>query len=542
MDQTNNFRYVLLITFMALVLQACGGSGDKGPTYEISADVTDIKFSTEFRHVSDKTIAINVSFNGAGLLVGFSPEVQPAPWLKYRTESISENTATIYLDVVNSEFFAPQFLETKIRLTTGNEDSFEFVHHDIDVSLLIWQLDTNTDLVSFRGTFGDIEMATQTVEIISESNSWTAEVDVDWLSLDITSGTGNGTLVVTPTLTNFSAEGLQKANIIITETTTLETKKLPVELGLDNVYLFADQANIAFSNTLNIQTIQKTLTIATNKISDVPWQAITDAPWLTLQTIEGTNQLTITADPSLVPDNAITSAIIKVNAVEDLSIISETISVYLYRNDVMVENNKVDALIVNNNTMLSSPTLPYVYVGIDNELRVYHQYTAELINTTVISPENTFVDQFVIHPNGDLLLARALETIENADGTTETIAHRYKINLTDYTVTTIEEADIFREPIKFVRFAGRYFVVTQLLEFADENLKRLYVDSDNLFFASTIDQAQLTGSVFASDNNTQDENLANIKRITAQINNFTNEKIIASVTHEYHPEIVVTPF
>jgi hypothetical protein len=524
------------IFLMAFILQACGGSSNDTPQYSISADLTNIEFSTELGQVSDQTIAINISFNGEGLLVGFPTETQPVPWLKYRTESITENSATIYIDVVNAEFFPADSYNTKIRLTTGNETEFNFVHHDIDVSLLIWQLATNTDLLSFRGTLGDDNISAQTFEISSESNQWTATTDVSWLSLDLTSGTGSATITVTPTITSFTQAGLQQANITITETTTNKSKILPVELGLDNLYLFADQANIALTATTNIQTLEKTISISSNKITDINWQASTTATWLTLLPVNGTKQLSITADASLVTNNETSTATIVISAVDDTSIINETITVSLYKSDLIVENNIVESITPNTGALVNAPLLPFTYIGVNNELRVYHQYNAELVNSVVIAPELVLLDQFIIHPNGSYLFARAIETIDNGDGTTEVITHRYKVNLTDFSFIEIEDVDISFEPLRFVRLAGRYFVVTQILEFADENLKRLFIDNENAFFAPTIDQATLTGSLFASDNNLNNGNLANIKRITAQVNDFTQEKITSTITHSYHPE------
>lgn len=530
-EQFSNIRQAIIVFMVALALQACGGSSNNTPQYSVSADVENISFSTEFLQISDETIAINVNFVGEGLLVGFSPEVQPVPWLTYRTEQITESTATIYIDVVNAELFVPGTFETILRLSSGNQTEFNFASVDIDVSLLIWQLSTNTDRVTFNGTFGDSSIPAQSIELTSETNEWTAAADVDWLTLDITSGTGDAVIIVTPTIDTFTAAGLQQANIILTEKSTGASKSLPVELGLDNVYLFADQANIAFTATKNIQATTKTVTISTNKALPFAWQASADASWLTLTINESSNKIAISADPSSVPINEISTATITVSATDDDTVINEVITVNLYRSDLTSDNNRIEEVLVNTNSVTVSPTLPYLYFAQDNQLKVYHQYSAQLLQSIVISPEETLLEQFVIHPNGKLLLARAFETLTNDDGSSETILHRYKINLVDYSITEITDADIEFEPMRFVRFNGRYFVVTQTLEYADENLKRLYWDIENAFLASAIDFASQTNTLFALDNNT-----VSFKRFTGQVNDFTQAKIMTTLTHEYHPE------
>lgn len=522
----------LIITIM--LLQACGGSStnDTANKYQINADNSNVSFSSEVLQVSEETIQIKVTFQGNGLLLGFAPNIQPAAWLEYRTENVTSNTATIHIDVTNAELLPPDTYTTTLRLSTGDVSNINLVHHDIDISLLIWQLSTDTNLISFAGTLGDETISAQSFNIISELNEWTATSDVNWLTLDVNSGTGSDNITVTPDITSFSNSGLNQANIILTETSSGDTKLLPVELGLDNIYLYADNESIAFTSTNNINNTQQIININSNAPSQVNWQANNDAEWLAIT--KTNNQLTLTVDENLLIDNQLVTTAITISAVDNSAIIAETIKVSFYKNDSDIVDQIIPNTLVNSNALINSPTLPYVYIGVENELRVYHQYTGELLHNVAIAPEGELLEQLIVHPNGNMLLAKTDDVITSSDGSTRTDTTRYQVNLTDLTFTELTNTDIAFEPLNFIRLHGRYFVVTQALEYADENLITQLVNTDEPFATNFIDVAQQTNSLFAIDNNSN-----SIKRFNFVINDFVNEKLSSTQTHDYQPTLNV---
>ena len=530
----NSFIYVCVVS---LLLTACGGSSSDKNKYTISSTTNTINFSNEILVATDASSSVNVTFEGDGLLLGFAPEATPAAWLSYRTENVTASSATIHVNVENEELIAPGLYTTTLRLSTGNIERTDLVHHDIKVELRVWQLSTDTQTVVFNGTFGDTAIAAKAFELTSVDNEWTVSSDVEWLTLEPSSGTGSSTITVTPTIDGFTSAGLQQANIILTEATTGDTKSLPAELGLDNVYLYADANNIAFTETANVKAIEKTISILSNSASTLDWQATTEASWLTLTKNAETNQLTVSANSSDLANDSITNAEIILSTVEESTVINSSIAVNLYKNSELTENKSIEELNVNNNGIKSAPALPYVYIATANELRTYHQYTAELLNTITVSPEETLLEQLLVHPNGELILAKADETIvgEDEDGnpTEEMVTHRYKINLTDNSINEIEDSTLQFEPDSFVRFNNRYYVVSQTLEFADEDLQRLYWDEADAFFARAIDTAKQNEAFYALDANS-----STFKRYQVTSNDFTSEKVSIELTHEYRPELL----
>ena len=524
--------YKALLLLIVIMLQACGGS-DNEVVLSISADLNEAHFTNEILQESTSTIAIEVNFVGEGLLVGYAPDETPVGWLEYRTENVTDTSATIYIDVVNAQLYAADTYTTTLRLATSNEDLTQFSSHDIEVSLLVWELAVDTQKVKYNGTFGVENLPSQRITVASEISQWTATTDVDWLSLDITSGSGETEIEVTPDITSFTSPGLQQGNIVLTEIASGDTKLVPVELALDNIYMLAEHPSISLTSTSAISALERVITISNNSAQTIEWLASTEANWLTLTPINNT-QLIITADPATAPMNASSLAQVIIAASEKSGVVSEAINVNFYNSDLVVENTVLESLEINSNEMLPSPLFPKFYVAVDNQLKTYHQYTGTLESTLTVSPENTVLEQLIMHPAGDYLLAKAVETVINPeDETTSELVHRYKVNLADNIITEIVDSNVLSEPTDIVRLSGRYFVITQVLEFADENLQVLFWDGANAFLASEIDIAAQKNTLFALD-----YDAASIKRYMPEVNDFGDDKISVSLTHEYRPRLL----
>ncbi len=526
--QINNMRLILVIIFSSIFLQACGGSNEKAPVFSVSASHSSVAFTNEFLQEETHTIAVDVTFDGGGLLLGFAPTARPVSWLEYRVENLTATTATIHIDVVNAHRINADLYGTTLRLSSGDTATTNLAHADINVSLLVWQA------LTFDDTFGVESIEEKTIQLSSSEDNLTVASSVPWLTVDKTFSEGVTTITTTPILTEFTESGLYNATIDITS--PLGTTNYPVELSLDNIYLFADKATVALAETGNVSNSQSTININSNSQLPWGWQATTDAEWLTLTANAETNQLTITADSSALDNNTTNMADIMISGDEQTTAIAENIKVSFYKSELNTDNNTLD-LAANSNGVVTDPLLPQYYVATSNELRSYHLYTNELLSTTVISPEDTLLEQLIIHPDASFMLAKAVETTVIDEDTSETTTHRYQINLADMTFVELTDVDISNEPTKFIRLDGRYFVATGILEFADENLKRLGFDGANAFFARAFNIAHKNQTLFALDASSADEFMS-IKRIEAKINDFGRTPISTEITHTYRPELL----
>ena len=526
--QINNMRLILVILFSSLFLQACGGSSDKTPIFTVTSSVSSVAFTNEFLQEETHTIAVDVTFDGNGLLLGFAPNASSVNWLNYRIENVTATSATIHIDVSNANLLTADLYGTTLRLSSGDPETTNFSHKDINVSLLVWQA------LTFDDTFGVESIAAKTIDISSTADNLTLASSSAWLTVEKSFVDGITTITATPNITELTEANLYSATIDITS--PLGTTKYPVELSLDNIHLFADSATVAFAETANISNSRTTININSNSVLPWGWLASTEATWLTLTANSQTNQLTITADSSTLTNNSTALAEITITGDEQTTAIAETIQVSFYKSDAITETNTLD-IVANDNGVATNPLLPQYYVATSNELRSYHLYSNELLSTTVIAPADTLLERLVIHPDASMMLAQADETLVIDENTSETTTHRYQINLSDMTVVELTDSDISNQPVKFIRLDGRYFVATEILEFADENLIRQGFDAPNAFFARAFNVAEENQTLFALDISTPAE-LMSIKRMDVKINDFGRNPISTQISHSYRPELL----
>lgn len=531
LEQFKSFYRVFLISILTLTLQACGGSSsDSAPSYTISADVSSAHYNVSLGQASTDSLTINVNFTGAGVALGFAPDSAIPPWLTYRTETVTATQARIIVDVVNAEFLPANLYTTTLRLSTADETGSNLVNHDVDISLLVWSL------ISFGDTFGATEIASQTYSYANSNGDWSATSDADWLNISAETVEGVTTLTLTPDVSDITSSGLSEGNLILTQSGTNKTQQVPVELGLDNLHLFANETALNFVSTANMNETQKIISVSTNAVNAVNWQATSNAEWLTVARIEDTDNLTVSVDPTLVTQETLVNTAITLSAPDNANVVEKAIPVSFYRSASIFENATIEELTANGAAILTAPNKPYIYVAVGNELRIYHQYTEALLNTIVIAPVDTELEQLISHPEGTILLAKAIETTvvddpETEENEEETVTHRYKVDLADLTFETLADFDIQYEPAAFVRFGGRHFVVTQVMEFADENLMRQFWDPQNAFFSRAFSQPNNKDTLFALDGNS-----STFKRYTATVNDFTVNALSTTLTHEYKPE------
>jgi hypothetical protein len=378
--QIKNVRLILVILFSLLFLQACGGSNDTTPTFTISASVSSVTFTHEFLQAQNHTIALDVTFDGGGLLLGFAPTATPVGWLNYRIANLTATSATIHIDVVNADIIPTDLYGTTLRLSSGDTATTNFAHADINVSLLVWQALTYDD------TYGVDAIASKKIALSSSADNLTLASSVPWLSLEKSFLDGVTTITAIPDVSHFSTAGFYPATIDITS--PLGTTEYPVGLSLDNIHLFADRATVALAQTANISNSQTTLNINSNSLLPWGWQATTEAAWLTLTPNADTNELTLVADSTALANNATTIAEITLSGNEQTTAIEETIQVSFYKSDLLSENNSLN-IVANADGVVTNPLLPKYYVATNNELRSYHLYTNELLSTTIIALTRT---------------------------------------------------------------------------------------------------------------------------------------------------------
>ncbi|WP_448569699.1 hypothetical protein [Thalassotalea ganghwensis] len=524
---SNLYRLMVIFT-LAIFMQACGSdTPDPTADFSISTDTTVISFNSEFSQTSSQSATINVNFVGQGLLIGFAPEAQAVPWLRFRTEGVNDSSAKVIVELDGVENYRNDIYRTTLRLSTGDVNNTALVHQDVDISLNV------RELISFSATLGEQSIESQELTLSIDRNDYTLETSDDWLVVSDETIENTTKLTITPTLSAIEQSGAYQSEIILTETGSGNRSLINVELGVDNLYLYSDIPAVSLSKTNNVENLEQQLTILTNSLSPVNWQATSNVEWLTLAKTD--NSLLVSINDNSLPDSEISDAIITVAATDNSQIISAEIPVSFYQKAITVSDTVIEDLPNTTASVVVSPTKPYLYAISGHQIVTYQTFSGELINSVDILADDVEgeLSQLIVHPLGKHLLAKATISSINDDESTTITTHRYRVDLETMKVTELTNASIEYEPLGYVSFAGRHFVVTQTLELANENLERLNWDRENAFSVGAIDQARATQSLFALESAT-----ATFHRLTTRVNDFTTSKISLTEQSSYRPELL----
>jgi len=524
-------KYVLFIISF-LFLQACSGGGGDDTTSgggsvtppsssnSISLDKSSAHFTNGFQRAPTGTVEVNVTFSGYSaddIQLSYASGSTPVDWLDFSESNKTSTSRTIIMDVIDSDDYLPNLYTTTLRVSAGS--GADLVFEDIDISMLV------TQDVRFTGVIGDTDISPLASTIMTNtSDTWTVSDDAAWASTELTVNSGAITLTTTTIPEELTANSLT-GTATLTNERTEETYTIPLEVGLENIYLFADQTILSFVSTANVSNTASTITIANNAGKSVAWEPTADVDWLTFTIIDD-NTLTITADVTKVSPNDLSNANVTIAATTEANTNSDIIPVSFFHSGTEIVPFDIDTsgLDINTNAVFVYPTGPYIYAGVENNILKYNQYTGELLETIEVAPAGNVLTNFVIHPKGTTLLAQTNDT------TTPFAVHRYKIDLENDTSYELNNSEITSDPTAFTTIAGRYFVVTEALEFANDDLELINNTSHIPFTPSHISIAKDTNTVYAI--NDAD---STINRFSLSVNDATEDKVSILLTASYHP-------
>jgi hypothetical protein len=167
-------------------------------------------------------------------------------------------------------------------------------------------LSVSPSSLSFSGTAGGSSPAAKTLTVTNAGGgtmNWTASESASWLSLSPSSGTNNGTITVTPSITGLAA-GTYTTDVTVTATGAGGSPKtIPVTFTVDPATpptLTVSPSSLSFTATQGgSNPAAKTLSVSNTGGGSMDWTATDGAAWLSLSPTSGTNAGTITVTPSI---------------------------------------------------------------------------------------------------------------------------------------------------------------------------------------------------------------------------------------------------
>jgi hypothetical protein len=549
----------ILWALAVLMIQGCGGSSSSSDKYSISTNQQAITFNHEFLSDTDQSIQLDVSYRGDGLILGFAPQANPAQWLSYRIEEVTDSRAIIHIDLDNlinennpSQGIPPGNYHTVLRVSTGDLENSNLVHADINIDLYIWALLTSTNQLTYGDTFGSTEIDSQELMIVTSEtspSSWQLSSNVSWISFAQDSGVGNAEVAVSVDPTQLDNWGLHQGEITLTEVQSQATKTINVDLGLDALRLLSSDETLAFSALKNSGVVSQTVTISSNAFSALDWQASSNSSWLNLESDVLNNTLTVSIADNGLDDNQLYQGQIQVAAVNTGEALTETIAVSFYKNLSQGEQKTLTDVMPEDDTLVVDPIRPWLYLASGNRLFIYHLYTGELLSEhplmlevtneqsgeTELSEFDYRLENFVVHPDGSSIIITAIETLTDDSDPDNIItseqSHYISFNTSTFSYLRLSDATIQSAPEFITRFDGLYFVVTAANEFADLALVVQDWQTDNIYFSRSFARAGAADTLF-----TLDSGATTIRRYTGQANAYISPSVTTELTHEYRSE------
>ena len=257
--------------------------------------------------------------------------------------------------------------------------------------------------VTFGGALGrDVSTFQLPVSLDTDANSYPLTVNAPaWLNVSAPAAVGASgvTATLTPVRSQLTA-GSTSATLMLSTQVNGDSVTAPVTvtMNLDQQRLLPSAWAVAFASTPTGTVTSRTLTIGASFGGPLAWTASADAPWLavTPSGVSGSGNLTITADPTLVPAGASTATIHV--ASPSAGVAAADIRVGFWKDSTGLV--ATTTLPVDYAKLAADRTLPYIYAvanagtGID----VYNAYTASRVAT--IPNVGSTLTQMSVSPDG----------------------------------------------------------------------------------------------------------------------------------------------
>jgi hypothetical protein len=281
------------------------------------------------------------------------------------------------------------------------------------LSLTKAALSANAVVMTLGGTRGrDLTTPGSTqVSLNTGTNSWPFALSAlpAWLTNTTTAGTVNqtgATVSMAPKMAGVTA-GSTSATVSMTATVNGDSVVLPltVNLNADQRRLLASEWGVALASSPIGTRLTRTLTISDNFSGSLAWTASSDVAWLSVTRsgdTTSTGNLVLSADPSTLPDAAMSYANISVGT-STPGVESAMIRVAIWKS--ATAPSVITRVLLNYFGSLAADTIrPYMYVSDGaTAVEVFNAYTMQKIGT--IPGVGSVLGQMSVSPDGSRLYA-----------------------------------------------------------------------------------------------------------------------------------------
>lgn len=319
----------------------------------------------------------------------------------------------------------PQGLEAgrytgKVTLVDERVDSRRAVVNvtaEIQAALIL----SGSNEVNFEFVDGQSNVETQMVSFSGSDVNWTASADEAWVTLDTTSGTGNGVLNVgvdTAALTT----GEYTATLTIADTDSNFNQSLDVLITakVEPRMISAERRGVALTSTPSLSNTSTSFKINDNSGENIAWSALSDAAWLAVTPSGQTGtDVTLTANGSGLAVDTLHMANVTINSSDSFAKNTEVVKVGFWVG--ASAPNATDTITGVFDEIITDPVRPYAYVHKGgSQIEVYNIHTAAVIAT---------ISSTSVARAGDMAISHDGATLYVYDETNQNVG---EINLETY--------------------------------------------------------------------------------------------------------------
>ena len=293
---------------LLIALTACGGgsSGGAAPATSISVTPSAITFTAVEGDPSPAPATAQVSFRGAGVVVGYAPGVPQPPWLTVAQQGTATTSSVDFL-LTATDTATVGTRTTTVRFATGLADQTQLVFSDLPVTFTVTPSDlaisTNPTSLNFAANAGGALPAAQSVAVTFNGTALAVSGAPSWLTLTppANPNASPATYGVAVNSTAFAGGTSQSADLVFTtaRTSSALQRTATVHVVFNAVQPFdvtAAATPLAFTSIAkSTQPPQPAAGYALSVVgSQASWSISADQPWIAFSPASGTSAGTIT--------------------------------------------------------------------------------------------------------------------------------------------------------------------------------------------------------------------------------------------------------
>lgn len=325
------------------------------------------------------------------------------PWLSMSPAAgTTPGVTTLHISPSNAQLASGQHLG---RVTVSGPGHVT-TQLPVTLDLTPATLSFNTDSVTLGGSHGrDFTTPTQLLMYLNTqqlSHPWKLSGMPTWATTSKAEGFASQTgdpFLISAVMAN-APYGTTSAVVTATAKVNGDTVTVPLNLhiNVDRRKLLFSEPGVGFSSTPNSSRLTRKITVKDNFGATPNWTVSSDQTWLTVT--RAGNELTLTANPATLPQNATSFATVSLSSTDSGVTTPEPLRVALWKGSTtLTAMTKVNAQYQN---LKADPIRPYVYANnAGSSIDVYNVYTAALERT--ISTVGGSLGQMAVSPSGDYL-------------------------------------------------------------------------------------------------------------------------------------------